>query len=56
MTETPGGSTGCDVCGVVLDPQKVSLHRAWHRIEDERFAGLAKTLAELDETVRSRDV
>jgi hypothetical protein len=54
MTEVPGGSVGCDVCGVVLVADKVSLHNDWHRTEEERFQGLAETLRELIETVRDR--
>ena len=52
MTEDPGGSVGCDVCGVLLVADKVSLHNEWHRIENERLEGLAQTLRELVETVR----
>jgi hypothetical protein len=44
MTEDPGGSTGCDVCGVLLVADKVSLHNEWHRIENERLEGFAQTL------------
>jgi hypothetical protein len=54
MTEVPGGSTGCDVCGVLLVADKVSWHNEWHRTENERFEGLAQTLRELVETVRGR--
>jgi hypothetical protein len=54
MTEDPGGSTGCDVCGVLLVADKVSWHNEWHRIENERFEDLAQTLRELVETVRGR--
>ncbi|HEY6664400.1 MAG TPA: hypothetical protein VI036_04650 [Propionibacteriaceae bacterium] len=54
MTEDPGGSAGCDVCGVLLVADKVSLHNEWHRIENERLEGLAQTLRELVETVRGR--
>jgi hypothetical protein len=51
MTED---STGCDVCGVLLVADKVSLHNEWHRIENERLEGLAQSLRELVETVRGR--
>lgn len=54
MTEVPGGSAGCDVCGVLIVEDKASLHNEWHRAEDERFEGLAQTLRELVETVRDR--
>lgn len=54
VTETPGGTVGCDVCGIVLDAAKVSVHSAWHRAEDERFARLNQALRELVELVRDR--
>jgi hypothetical protein len=54
MTEVPGGTAGCDVCGVLIAADQVSLHNEWHRTEDERFEGLAQTLRELVETVRDR--
>jgi hypothetical protein len=52
--ETPGGTAGCDVCGVLIAADKLSLHRAWHRTEAERLEGLAQTLRELVEAVRNR--
>jgi len=54
MTEDPGGTAGCDVCGVMVAADKVSLHNEWHRTEDERLEGLAQTLRELVETVQGR--
>lgn len=54
MTELPGGTAGCDVCGVLLDADKASLHNKWHRTEAERLEGLAQTLRELVEMVRNR--
>jgi hypothetical protein len=54
MNQAPGGTAGCDVCGVLLDADKVALHIEWHRTEAERFEGLAQTLRELVETVRDR--
>jgi hypothetical protein len=54
MTEVPGGTVGCDVCGVVVAADKVPLHNEWHRTEDERLEGLAQTARELVETVRDR--
>jgi hypothetical protein len=54
MTEVPGGTGGCDVCGVLVAADRVSLHNEWHRTEDERLEGLAQTLRELVETVRDR--
>jgi hypothetical protein len=56
MNELPGGTAGCDVCGVLLDAAKVSLHNQWHRTEAERLEGLAQTLRELVEMVRDRRV
>jgi hypothetical protein len=56
MTELPGGTAGCDVCGVLLDAEKAPLHHAWHQTEDERLEGLAQTLRELFEMVRDRRV
>jgi hypothetical protein len=55
MTELPGGTVGCDVCGVLLDAE-APLHNAWHQTEDERLEGLAQTLRELFEMVRDRRV
>jgi hypothetical protein len=54
MTEVPGGTVGCDVCGVLIVEDKVSLHNEWHRAEDERLEGLAQTLRELVEKVGER--
>ena len=56
MAELPGGTAGCDVCGVLLEAEKAPLHEAWHRTEDERLEGLAQTLRELFELVRDRRV
>jgi hypothetical protein len=52
MAEPPGGSVGCDVCGFLLDATKVSVHDAWHRLEDERFDRLTRALEELLDLVR----
>ena len=52
MTEVPGGSVGCDVCGVLLVAEKASLHNEWHRIENERLEDLARTLRELFDMVQ----
>jgi hypothetical protein len=56
MNELPEGTAGRDVCGVLLDAAKVSLHNEWHRAEAERLEGLAQTLRELVEMVRNRRV
>jgi hypothetical protein len=56
MNELPGGTAGCDVCGVLLDADKVSLHNEWHRTETERLEGVVQTLRELVEMVRNRRV
>ena len=52
MTDVPGGTVGCDVCGVLLVADKVSLHNEWHRTENERLVGLSQTLREVVEMVR----
>jgi hypothetical protein len=52
MAELPGGTVGCDVCGVGVAEDK--LHNEWHRTEEEQLAGLAETRRELNETVRDR--
>jgi hypothetical protein len=31
MTEVAGATAGCDVCGVLVAADKVSLHNEWHR-------------------------
>jgi hypothetical protein len=49
---TSGGSTGCDVCGILLDASKVAVHAAWHRADDERFERLAQALRELAGALR----
>lgn len=54
MTEVPGGTAGCDVCGVLVAADQVSLHNEWHRTEDERLEGLAQTLRELVERIGDR--
>jgi hypothetical protein len=52
MTEVPGGTVGCDVCGVLLVAEQAPLHNEWHRIENERLEGLARTLRELFDMVQ----
>ena len=54
VPERPGGSVGCDVCGIVLDAEKVSAHDAWHRVDEERFERLDQALRELLDLVRDR--
>jgi hypothetical protein len=54
MAEPPGGSVGCDVCGLLLDATKVSEHEAWHSAEDERFDQLLRAVRELAELVGDR--
>ena len=54
MTDVTGGTVGCDVCGVLLVADKVSLHNEWHRTENERLVGLSQTLREVVEMVRGR--
>ena len=45
--EAPGGTVGCDVCGLLLDEDRASAHRAWHRAEEERFQDLLRMIQEL---------
>ena len=47
VTEAPGGTVGCDVCGVLLDATKASVHDAWHRRDEERFNRLLEMVQEL---------
>jgi hypothetical protein len=54
MTELPGGSTGCDVCGVLLDAALVSTHDAWHRLEQERFDQLMQAITALGGSERAQ--
>ena len=50
--ERPGGSVGCDVCGVLIDAAKADVHDAWHRVEKERFEDLTRAVRELTDLVR----
>jgi hypothetical protein len=50
--ERPGGSAGCDVCGVLIDAAKAGVHDAWHRLEKERFEDLTRAVRELTDVVR----
>jgi hypothetical protein len=50
--EAPGGTVGCDVCGVLLAADKVEAHRAWHRTEEERCERLTRSVEELLDRVR----
>jgi len=50
--ETPGGTVGCDVCGILLAADKVEAHRAWHRTEVERFDRLTRQVQELVDQLR----
>ena len=54
MVEPPGGTVGCDVCGVLLDAAKTAAHDAWHRAEEERFDRLARAVRELIDLMRER--
>ena len=51
-TEVPGGTVGCDVCGVLLAADKVVAHRAWHRNEEERLDRLTRSVQELLDRLR----
>ena len=50
--EAPGGTVGCDVCGLLLAANKAAAHRAWHRSEDERLDRLTRSVEELLEQLR----
>ncbi len=50
--ERPGGSAGCDVCGVLIDAAKAGVHDAWHRLEKERLEDLTRAVRELTDVVR----
>ena len=47
MTEAPGGTVGCDVCGILLDVTRASIHDAWHRREEDRLNRLLEMVQEL---------
>lgn len=50
--ETTGGSSGCDVCGILVDAAKTAVHAEWHRADDERFERLAAALRDLAGALR----
>jgi hypothetical protein len=50
--EAPGGSVGCDVCGILLAADKVEAHRTWHDHEEERLDGLTRSVQEVLERLR----
>ena len=50
--DAPGGSTSCDVCGILLVSDREEVHRAWHRSEEERFDRLTRSIDELLAEVR----
>ena len=50
--EAPGGTVGCDVCGILLAADKVTAHRAWHRSEEERLDRLTRSVEELLDQLR----
>lgn len=45
--EAPGGTVGCDVCGIDLAEDKVEVHRAWHHHREERLDHLIRAVEEL---------
>jgi hypothetical protein len=49
--ELPGGTVGCDVCGVLIDAAKAPAHDAWHPVENERFEDLTRAVRELTDLV-----
>jgi class 3 adenylate cyclase len=50
--EAPGGTVGCDVCGILLAADKVAAHRAWHRKEEERLDRLVRLVQEVLDQLR----
>jgi len=50
--ETPGGTVGCDVCGLSLAAVKVSAHRAWHKAEEDRLNRLEESLQAIADQLR----
>ncbi len=51
-TEAPGGTVGCDVCGLLLAADKAEAHRAWHRSEEERLDRLIRLVQDLLDQLR----
>jgi hypothetical protein len=45
--ETPGGTVGCDVCGIDLVQEHADAHRAWHQDREERLDQLIRAVEEL---------
>ena len=45
--QAPGGTVGCDVCGIDLAEDKVEVHRAWHHRGEERLDHLIRAVEEL---------
>jgi hypothetical protein len=39
MTEVPGAAAGCDVCGVLVAADRVSLHNEWHAHSSRNGSG-----------------
>ena len=47
--EAPGGTVGCDVCGLTVDAEKSAAHRAWHRREEDRLSRIEREVRELQD-------
>jgi hypothetical protein len=45
--EVPGGTVGCDVCGIDLAEEKLDSHRVWHQDQDTRLDQLIRAVEEL---------
>jgi len=45
--EAPGGTVGCDVCGIELEQEQVAAHRAWHQHREDRLEQLIRAVEEL---------
>jgi hypothetical protein len=45
--EAPGGTVGCDVCGIDLAQDEVEAHRVWHHDREERLDDLIRAVEEL---------
>ena len=54
--EAPGGSVGCDVCGILLASNTAPAHRAWHRDEEQKLERLSRLVQELLEEVRGKRI
>ena len=51
--EAPGGTVGCDVCGIDLAQEQGGAHRAWHQHQEERLEQLIRAVEELIAELRN---